>query len=550
MATGMRVSARWRDERVGDIHDIEAFVPEEWPMSRRPRARHDDRHAHRAPLPVHRRPGAVAVPARRRAGEAARPALPEVQEGLRARPAALRRVRRATEEEVELSDKGTVTTFCVVNVPFYGQQIEIPYVSATILLDGADIGLMHLIQECRGRGRAHGHAGRGGVEAGGGAHAEPGEHQLLPPDRRARRRLRDVPGTTSEMRDVAVVSFAQWSAREEPAATRSRSSCRSSARRSSARASAARRSASPCRAPATTSPACRSRSSRGLDAVGAWPPIRESHVEMDGAWALYEAWVRLQHGDIDSALVYAFGKSSLGDMPTCSACSSTRTTIAPLWPDAVSLGRPAGAGVARRRARRGRHGRGRGPQPQGARRTTRTRQVSGDETAEALLREPYLVDAAARATTARRSPTARPRSCSRPATWPARCASVPAWITGIDHRIEAHALGVRDLTHVAVHARLAGERAGVNGVDVAELHAPFTHQELILRDALGLSERRRRQPVRRRARRQRVMARRPHPHRRGGPADHGRHGGPGARPRHVGPVPAAEPGVRAGGSTA
>src|SRR5439155_18091227 len=50
-----------------------------------------------------------------------------------------------------------------------------------------------------------------------------------------------------------------------------------------------------------------------LDAVGAWPPISESHVEMDGAWALYEAWVRLQHGDIDSALVYAFGRSSQGD---------------------------------------------------------------------------------------------------------------------------------------------------------------------------------------------------------------------------------------------
>ncbi|HEY0543039.1 MAG TPA: lipid-transfer protein, partial [Actinoallomurus sp.] len=28
-----------------------------------------------------------------------------------------------------------------------------------------------------------------------------------------------------------------------------------------------------------------------LDAVGAWPPISESHVEMDAAWALYEAWV-------------------------------------------------------------------------------------------------------------------------------------------------------------------------------------------------------------------------------------------------------------------
>jgi uncharacterized OB-fold protein len=52
-----------------------------------------------------------------------------------------------TEEEVEVADRGTVTTFCVVNVPFYGQRIKIPYVSATILLDGADIGLMHLVQE-------------------------------------------------------------------------------------------------------------------------------------------------------------------------------------------------------------------------------------------------------------------------------------------------------------------------------------------------------------------------------------------------------------------
>jgi uncharacterized OB-fold protein len=50
-----------------------------------------------------------------------------------------------TTEEVELPDVGTVTTFCVVNVPFLGQRIKPPYVSAYILLDGADIALMHLI---------------------------------------------------------------------------------------------------------------------------------------------------------------------------------------------------------------------------------------------------------------------------------------------------------------------------------------------------------------------------------------------------------------------
>ena len=47
-----------------------------------------------------------------------------------------------------------------------------------------------------------------------------------------------------------------------------------------------------------------------VDAIGAWPPIRESHVEMDAAWALYEAWVKIQTGEVDTALVYGFGKSS------------------------------------------------------------------------------------------------------------------------------------------------------------------------------------------------------------------------------------------------
>jgi uncharacterized OB-fold protein len=53
-----------------------------------------------------------------------------------------------TTDEVELPDRGTVTTFCIVNVPFLGQKIEPPYVSAYVLLDGADIAFLHLILEC------------------------------------------------------------------------------------------------------------------------------------------------------------------------------------------------------------------------------------------------------------------------------------------------------------------------------------------------------------------------------------------------------------------
>jgi hypothetical protein len=51
-----------------------------------------------------------------------------------------------TEQEVELPDTGVVTTFCVVNVPFAGHSIEMPYVAASVLLDGADIAFQHLVR--------------------------------------------------------------------------------------------------------------------------------------------------------------------------------------------------------------------------------------------------------------------------------------------------------------------------------------------------------------------------------------------------------------------
>lgn len=54
---------------------------------------------------------------------------------------------RPTGIEVEVGPRGTVTTFCVVNIPFAGQAVECPYVQAHILLDGADIPIFHLLQE-------------------------------------------------------------------------------------------------------------------------------------------------------------------------------------------------------------------------------------------------------------------------------------------------------------------------------------------------------------------------------------------------------------------
>lgn len=51
-------------------------------------------------------------------------------------------------EVVECGPSGTVVTFCIVNVPFLGQKVKIPYVAAQIRLDHADLSFSHLVQEC------------------------------------------------------------------------------------------------------------------------------------------------------------------------------------------------------------------------------------------------------------------------------------------------------------------------------------------------------------------------------------------------------------------
>ena len=76
---------------------------------------------------------------------------------------------------------------------------------------------------------------------------------------------------------------------------------------------------------------------QAVDAIGVIPPVNESHVEMDLAWAMYEAWIKIQTGEVDTALVYAFGKSSAGVLRRTLALQLDPYTMTPLWPDTVSL---------------------------------------------------------------------------------------------------------------------------------------------------------------------------------------------------------------------
>jgi acetyl-CoA acetyltransferase len=225
-----------------------------------------------------------------------------------------------------------------------------------------------------------------------------------------------------------------------------------------------------------------------LDGVGPWPPIQESHVEMDGAWALYEAWVKLQLGEVDTALVYCYAKSSPGDLPMVLTRQLDPYTVGPLWADSVSLaalqaralldaGKATEADLAAVAARSRKDALG-----------NPNAQLAWDRPADELLAEPYHIAPLRRSDC---PPITDGAAAIVLAAGDVARSKVerPAWIRGMDHRVETIHLGLRDLT-VSRSTQIAAEKAGVAAgpVDVAEIHAPFTHQELILREALGLGD--------------------------------------------------------------
>ncbi len=225
-----------------------------------------------------------------------------------------------------------------------------------------------------------------------------------------------------------------------------------------------------------------------VDGLKAWPPIRESHVEMDGAFALYEAWVRLLHGDIDTALVFSFGKCSLGPMPDVMNLQNDPYYVQPLGLDAISAAALQAQALLDARKATERDFAEVAVRNRKNAKDNPNAQIKGDFTVEAILEEPYI-------SSPLRKSFCPPLSDSAAAVVLAsgdkarELTKNPAWIRGIDHRIEVSGLGQRDLT-TSTSARLAAEKAGVGKgkVDIAELHAPFAPQELILREAMGLGD--------------------------------------------------------------
>src|SRR5882757_10310009 len=199
---------------------------------------------------------------------------------------------------------------------------------------------------------------------------------------------------------------------------------------------------------------------QNIDAIGAWPPKRDSHVEMDGAWALYEAWIRLQLGDIDVALAMGSGRSSTADPALIYPMEMDPFYLAPLGADATSLaalqaralldtGKVTERQMAEIAARCRRDAKG-NPHAQ----------VTGDFDVDELLAEDYV-----------RSPLRRhdlpPITDGAVAVVIARADKArelcehPVWITGFAHYSELHYPGMRDL-RTSNSTTLAAKAAGID----------------------------------------------------------------------------------------
>ena len=223
-----------------------------------------------------------------------------------------------------------------------------------------------------------------------------------------------------------------------------------------------------------------------IDSIGAVPPINESHVEMDAAWALYEAYIKILTGQVETALVYGFGKSSAGILRRVLSLQTDPYTVAPLWPDAVSMaglqarfGLDSGKWTAEQMAQ---------VALDSFAAASRVDSVKPAKSIDELLERPYFADPLRRHDIAPITDGAaaivlaagdRARSMREN----------PAWITGIEHRIETPVLGARDLTVSTSTAASAAAATGgdASSIEVAELHAPFSHQQLILTEAIGLA---------------------------------------------------------------
>jgi acetyl-CoA acetyltransferase len=229
-----------------------------------------------------------------------------------------------------------------------------------------------------------------------------------------------------------------------------------------------------------------------LDVMGSWPPKMDSHLEMDAAFAAYYAWIRMQAGECDTAIVTGYGKVSEGEPERV-----LNLTLEPYYHAPLGLG-PLTTAALQASAYMARSGatdrdlaeiaaRNRAA---GARNADA--QVREPATAEDLLRTPWAAEPLRQGYVA---PIGESAACLVLAAEgkAEKLCEKPVWIRGVDQRAELQSIGARDLSRSA-GTRLAAERAAAmaglaspSDVDVIEMAAATAAEEMILRESLGLA---------------------------------------------------------------
>lgn len=229
-----------------------------------------------------------------------------------------------------------------------------------------------------------------------------------------------------------------------------------------------------------------------LDVTGTWPPRQDLHLEMDAAFSAYYAWLRMQAGDCDTAIVVGYGKTSEGDPNFVLNLQLDPYYQAAMGLDATSTAAlQASAYMARTGATdrdlaevaaRNRHAAARNTDAQ-VRKSTTPVALMKTPWAVRPLRSGYIPPVGESAVCLVMAAEGKAEQmCER-----------PVWVQGLDHRAEMQSLGARDLSRsksTEMATRKALDMAGVKrakDVDLAELSTTTPVEEMIVREAMGLS---------------------------------------------------------------
>lgn len=228
-----------------------------------------------------------------------------------------------------------------------------------------------------------------------------------------------------------------------------------------------------------------------LDVMGSWPPRQDLHLEMDAMFAAYYGWLKIQTGEIDTAIVCAYGKTSEGEPVRLGNLQLDPYYQAPIGLDLFSTSAlQASAYMARAKvgdaelaevAARNRLAGARNPDAQ----------LQAAANAAELAQAPWAVAPLRRSYIGPHGESAVCLVLAAEGKAEKMCAQ-PAWIQGVDQRAEMQTLGTRDLSRSA-GTQLATEKAlamaGLSSstdCDVVELSAATPAEELILLEAMGL----------------------------------------------------------------